>query len=190
MVNPTNSFRERNLVLQLIYESQIKSKTVMSWSSQKKVHFCHAYFVRKKFFCLFLKSRKALKCILKDFFSKCDHSFLWIWSHLLKKSLMEKSISCAFLNWRWSQLSIKKQKKKSRSRRPDVFWKKYFIKLTRNRLCQSLLFYQVAGFRSATLLKIYSIGHRWFPLNFVNGCFYTLLEPGLNKLEVETMLKY
>ena len=33
----------------------------------------------------------------KDFFSKCDQirSFLWIWSHLLKKSLMENFIFCA-----------------------------------------------------------------------------------------------
>ena len=36
MENPTHSFREINLVLQLIYESQIKSKTVMSWSSRKE----------------------------------------------------------------------------------------------------------------------------------------------------------
>ena len=36
MENPTHSFRETNLVLQLMQESQIKSKTVMSWSSQKK----------------------------------------------------------------------------------------------------------------------------------------------------------
>ena len=42
MENSTQIFRERvNLVLQLISESQIKSKTVMSWSSQekKRVHF-------------------------------------------------------------------------------------------------------------------------------------------------------
>ena len=34
---------------------------------------------------------------MKDFFSKCDQirSFLWIWSHLLKKSLMENFIFCA-----------------------------------------------------------------------------------------------
>ena len=33
----------------------------------------------------------------KDFFSKCEQirSFLWIWSHLLKKSLMENLIFCA-----------------------------------------------------------------------------------------------
>ena len=36
MENPTHSFRETKLVFQLIYESQIKSKTVMSWSSRKK----------------------------------------------------------------------------------------------------------------------------------------------------------
>ena len=34
---------------------------------------------------------------IKDFFSKCDQirSFLRIWSHLLKKSLMENFIFCA-----------------------------------------------------------------------------------------------
>ena len=34
---------------------------------------------------------------MKDFFSKCDqiHRKLRIWSHLLKKSLMENFISCA-----------------------------------------------------------------------------------------------
>ena len=35
-----------------------------------------------------------MKFPIKDFFSKCDQirSFLWIWSHLLKKSLKENSI--------------------------------------------------------------------------------------------------
>ena len=37
------------------------------------------------------------KFSIKDFFSKCDQicSFLWIWSHLLKKSLMVNFIFCA-----------------------------------------------------------------------------------------------
>ena len=37
---------------------------------------------------------------VKDFFSKCDQicSFLWIWSHLLKKSLMENFIFCAVIH--------------------------------------------------------------------------------------------
>ena len=36
---------------------------------------------------------------MKGFFSKCDQirSFLWIWLHLLKKSLMENFIFCAAL---------------------------------------------------------------------------------------------
>ena len=39
MENPTHAFRETNLVLQLILESQIKSKTVMSWGSRNKKEF-------------------------------------------------------------------------------------------------------------------------------------------------------
>ena len=38
-----------------------------------------------------------MKFSIKDFFGKCDQirSFLRIWSHLLKKSLMENFIFCA-----------------------------------------------------------------------------------------------
>ena len=38
-----------------------------------------------------------IKFSIKDFFGKCDQicSFLWIWPHLLKKSLMENLIFCA-----------------------------------------------------------------------------------------------
>ena len=40
-----------------------------------------------------------MKFFIKDFFSKCDQirSFLRIWSHLLKKSLMDKFIFCAVI---------------------------------------------------------------------------------------------
>ena len=40
---------------------------------------------------------QKMKFSIKDFFSKCDQirSFLRIWSHLLKKSLMENLIFCA-----------------------------------------------------------------------------------------------
>ena len=40
-----------------------------------------------------------MKFSIKDFFSKCDQirSFLWIRSHLLKKSVMENFIFCAKL---------------------------------------------------------------------------------------------
>ena len=46
--NPTLTFKEvMNLVLQLIEELQIKSKTVMSVGARKskKVFFCNIYFV-------------------------------------------------------------------------------------------------------------------------------------------------
>ena len=37
-----------------------------------------------------------MKLSIKDFFSKCDQirNFLWIWSYLLKKYLMENFILC------------------------------------------------------------------------------------------------
>ena len=40
---------------------------------------------------------QKMKFSIKDFFSKCDqtHRNLRIWSHLLKKSLMENFIFCA-----------------------------------------------------------------------------------------------
>ena len=43
---------------------------------------------------------QKMKFSIKDFFSKCDQirSFLQIWSHLLKKSLMENFILCAVLS--------------------------------------------------------------------------------------------
>ena len=50
MENLTHSFREANLVLQLMEESQIKSKTVVSWSLRKKKEgsFCTDYLFRRK----------------------------------------------------------------------------------------------------------------------------------------------
>ena len=40
-----------------------------------------------------LHKKKKKKFAIKDFFSKCDQ--IQIWSHLLKKSLMENFIFCA-----------------------------------------------------------------------------------------------
>ena len=46
------------------------------------------------------ETAQKLKFSIKDFFSKCyqSRSFLWIWSHLLKKSFMENFIFCAVLH--------------------------------------------------------------------------------------------
>ena len=66
MENPTHSFRETSLVFQLIKESQIKSKTVISWSSRKKKEgiFCTVYFVRREFFFLRIKFLRSFFCVL------------------------------------------------------------------------------------------------------------------------------
>ena len=49
-----------------------------------------------------------MKLSIKDFFSKCDQirSSLRIWSHLLKKSLMENFIFCAVFHASYKQLFI------------------------------------------------------------------------------------
>ena len=46
-----------------------------------------------------------MKFSITDFFSKCDEvrTFLRIWSHLLKKSVVENFIFCAV----WDQLVLK-----------------------------------------------------------------------------------
>ena len=50
----------------------------------------------------------------KDFFSKCDQisSLLWIWSHLLKQSLMEKSVRFSTLTFVKMQSFMQKEKTK------------------------------------------------------------------------------
>ena len=67
--------------------------------SLMKVSYVHMFFIR--FLCadipdLAFTVHKMMFSI-KGIFSKCDHmhSFLWIWSHLLKKSLLEHFIFCA-----------------------------------------------------------------------------------------------
>ena len=55
-------------MLQLVRVSQIKSKTVMNWSSEKKEEsiFCSIYFVRTKFFMTFVFFLNV-QCIEKTF---------------------------------------------------------------------------------------------------------------------------
>ena len=57
---------------------------------------------------LFYTAQK-LKFSIKDFFSKCDQirSFLQIWPHLLKKSLIENFIFCAVLDAIFSPIFVR-----------------------------------------------------------------------------------
>ena len=58
IANPTHTFRETNFVLQLIKESQIKSQTAMSWSSQRK---------RSAFFVTLFVYKNFLACVLSQY---------------------------------------------------------------------------------------------------------------------------
>ena len=51
---------------------------------------------------------QKMKFSIKDFFSKCDQ-IRWklrVWSHLLKKSIMENFIFCAVGGWMEQDLSV------------------------------------------------------------------------------------
>ena len=79
MENPTHRFRKTNLVLQLMYESQIKSKmySVLNELSE------YTYFYISKtllhtFFCLFLKPLKAFSVSLTFTTQKANACSPWI----------------------------------------------------------------------------------------------------------------
>ena len=72
MENPIHTFREMNIVLQLIQELQIKSKTLMSWSSQKKKECIFVTFILSEgtcvlcFISIYIKSMFYLVCVLSQ----------------------------------------------------------------------------------------------------------------------------
>ena len=59
--------------------------------------FCPYKYFSIQFLPGYVKHLQKMKFSIKDFFSKCDQirSFLRVWSHLLKKYLMENFIFCA-----------------------------------------------------------------------------------------------
>ena len=81
---------------------------------------------------------QKIKFCIKDFFSKCDQicSFLRIWSHFLKKSLMENFI---FVQWCLFKIKfykcfwIDKMRNRKRSLKINL-WIKYLPKTTRKLL--------------------------------------------------------
>ena len=60
----------------------------------------------------------------KDFFSKCDQirGFLRIWSHLLKKSLMENFVLCAKQLLRSLDICISNDKQTNKRRKEHGFF--------------------------------------------------------------------
>ena len=88
MQNPTHQFKETNLVLQLIEESQIKSETVMSWSSWKKKEGIFVPFIlsKRKFFSI---------CVLSQFIVYWIH-FQNKYTFTYQKTILHK-LFCLFL---------------------------------------------------------------------------------------------
>ena len=88
MQNPTHQFKETNLVLQLIEESQIKSETVMSWSSWKKKEGIFVPFIlsKRKFFSI---------CVLSQFIVYWIH-FQNKYTFTYQKAILHK-LFCLFL---------------------------------------------------------------------------------------------
>ena len=86
-LNLTNKYIKLNKTLDCVIVS-INLQFLLSYRSE----FSTEKFVDKKFF-----TTQKMKFSIKGFFTKCDQirSFLWVWSHLRKKSLMENFISCS-----------------------------------------------------------------------------------------------
>ena len=91
---------------------------------RKKIHVSVSSFI----FTSKSVNAQKMKFSIKDFFSKCDqiHSFLRIWSHSLKKFLMENFIFCAVCV---SSVKIYVSKRSWRSEETEV---KYFQNLCTN----------------------------------------------------------
>ena len=126
--------------------------------------------------CWFLDcTAQKMKFSIKDFFSKCDQirSFLHIWSHLLKKSLMENFMFCAKLAVKplifakgTTFLGAAFVSPISRSRRTDVFLRKCALKIysksTGGHPCRSLV--------SIKLLCIISTSFQTILMLFFTNC--------------------
>ena len=72
------------------------------------VNLLHVWYFSRTLLKVFTEQKMEFS--IKDFFSKCDQirSFLRIWSHLLKKSLMEIFIFCAvFITLAWFDCDLK-----------------------------------------------------------------------------------
>ena len=81
--------------------------------------------VWENYFLIWNHTAQKMKFSNKDFFSKCDQisSLLWIWSHLLKQSLMEKSVRCSTLRFVKMQSFMQKEKNKCLN---EITWIGYF----------------------------------------------------------------
>ena len=86
-----------------------------------------------------------MKFFIKDFFSRCDQirSFLRIWSHLLKKSLMENFIFCAV----FVQTLLKIAMKVFRNFQSKLWFMRYIFYVFN-------IFYYIKPYRNQTRVQV------------------------------------
>ena len=86
-----------NLISELSNLTNLTHKTYTSFGANLSSRVRGVFLDLSKTFDHVWHSAQKMKFSVKDFFSKCDqtHRFLRIWSHSLKKSLMEDFVFCA-----------------------------------------------------------------------------------------------
>ena len=94
MENPRHSFRETSLVFQDIYESQIKSKILMNWSSWKKRgHFLYCLFYPKEISLTFFLSQ----CVAHWIHFQNIHTFIYQKHYFIHFCCLFLKLSKAFI---------------------------------------------------------------------------------------------
>ena len=99
MENPTHSFSETSLVLHFIWESQIKNKAVLSWSSRKKKEgtFCTVYFV---YFCsCFLSMYSVLNTLSEHTYFNPSKNITLYTVLLVSSNRRKPSVYPRILDW-------------------------------------------------------------------------------------------
>ena len=106
---------------------------------------------------------QIMSFFIKNFF--CKHDQIRIWSHYLKKSLMQNFILCA-VAYHYSRV---RGPIKFRSSPSQMFFKKgvlkNFVNFSGKHLCWSLFFNIVAGIQTCYFIKK-RLQHRCFPVKF------------------------
>ena len=146
LVQPTNQHDDKDgeSILNIVIDVGYLLRKVVGQKMAPTIAYCRDTFLMSQ---KSMSTAQKNKFSIKDFFSKCDQicSFLRIWSHLLKKYLMENFNFCAvglisvvFDGYGHSSTKDHEHKRRERSHPPcpDVQIKQY-IQLQYN---QSLLF--------------------------------------------------
>ena len=154
MENPTHAFRETNLVLQLILEPQIKSKTVMSWGSRNKKEFlffnicvlsqCIVYQIKLSQYTYFYISINITSCTILLVFKIVESLQCFLKIEFCVKYKLENVLRRSVSGWlinRWSVIGWSVGQKKPENPKTLFFYGILTQKLQRaHPFCDSLNF--------------------------------------------------